>query len=183
VFNIGPMEFVVLALVGIVILGPDRLPQFTRDAVRMLRSLRELATGAQKQLREELGPEFADIDLRNLNPRTAVQRAVFGEDGPPDFRQYSPTNVVRDAFYGDDSADTADEPEKPVSRPSGGGPVSMSKPSMSKPSMSKPSMSKPSANGASANGRSGTSANGSSANGSRPRPRPRPRAWYDEDAT
>src|SRR3989442_696166 len=42
----------------------------------MLRTLRDMATGARQQLRDELGPEFADVDLRNLNPRTAVQRAV-----------------------------------------------------------------------------------------------------------
>ena len=41
-----------------------------------------MATGARQQLRDELGPEFADVDLRNLNPRTAVARAVFGDDVP-----------------------------------------------------------------------------------------------------
>jgi len=92
---------VVLALVGIVVLGPDRLPGFARDAARMLRTLRDMATGARQQLTEELGPEFADLDLRSLNPRTAVQRAVFGDD-VPDFRQYSPSKIVRDAMYGTD---------------------------------------------------------------------------------
>ena len=116
-FNIGPMELVVLALVGIVILGPDRLPQFARDAARMLRSLRDMATGARQQLREELGPEFADIDLRSLNPRTAVQRAVFGDE-MPDLRKYSPRNIVRDAVYGVEeeiAATDAAAESKPVS--------------------------------------------------------------------
>src|SRR3954451_7146196 len=121
------MEFVVLALVGIVVLGPDRLPQFARDAARMLRTLRDLATGAREQLREELGPEFADVDLRNLNPRTAVQRAVFGDD-VPDLRKYSPSNIMRDVVYGSDEVvddsgdafddsvdDSGDERAKPVS--------------------------------------------------------------------
>lgn len=113
-FNIGPLEFMVLAIVGLVVLGPDRLPGLARDAARMLRSLREMATGARQQLREELGPEFADVDLRTLNPRTAVQRAVFGDD-MPDLRKYDPRRlnpgaVVRDAIMGED-----DEPVKPVS--------------------------------------------------------------------
>jgi sec-independent protein translocase protein TatB len=80
VFNIGPMELVVLAVVGLIVLGPDRLPTLARDAARMIRTLREMATGARSQLREELGPEFADLDLRSLNPRTAIQRALLGED-------------------------------------------------------------------------------------------------------
>jgi sec-independent protein translocase protein TatB len=113
VFNIGPLEFMVLAVVGLVVLGPDRLPGLARDAARMLRSLREMATGAREQLREELGPEFADVDLRTLNPRTAVQRAVFGDD-MPDLRKYDPRRlnpgaVVRDAIMGEDA------PVKPVS--------------------------------------------------------------------
>ena len=65
----------------------------------MLRTLRDLATGARQQLRDELGPEFADVDLRNLNPRTAVQRAVFGDD--VDLGWLNPRNALRDAIFGD----------------------------------------------------------------------------------
>src|SRR3954451_10562509 len=144
------MEMVVLALVGIVVLGPARLPQFARDAARMLRTLRDLATGARQQLTEELGPEFADIDLRTLNPRTAVQRAVFGDD-LPDLRKYSPSNLVRDVVYGEEQLDP--EVDDDLSKP-----VSMSKPSRPAPAGSNGA----SPNGASANG----SANGASANGS-----------------
>ena len=100
-FNIGPLEFLVLALVAIVVVGPDRLPKLAKDAAEMLRTLRDLATGAREQLRDELGPEFADIDLRNLNPRTAVQRAVFGDD--VDLGRLNPRNALRDAIFGDDA--------------------------------------------------------------------------------
>jgi sec-independent protein translocase protein TatB len=194
VFNIGPLEFVVLALIGIVVLGPDRLPQFARDAARMIRTLRDMATGAQKQLREELGPEFADLDLRNLNPRTAVQRAVFGDE-MPDLRKYSPGNFVRDTIYGEDEpADATDD--QPVSMTKRESPsVPMTKPSANGGSANGASANGASANGASATGTSpnrasangasanGASANGRSTNGARPRPRPRPRTSYDEDAT
>jgi sec-independent protein translocase protein TatB len=121
VFNIGPMEFLVLAVVGLVIIGPDKLPQLARDAARMIRSLREMATGARQQLKDELGPEFADVDLRNLNPRTAVQRAVFGDDVPDlgkyNPRRYNPGSIMRDALFGDDPGSG-----------DGGGKVSMTKP-------------------------------------------------------
>jgi sec-independent protein translocase protein TatB len=79
-FNIGPLELVVLAFVGIVVLGPERIPGLARDAARLIRALREVATGARTQLRDELGPEFADIDLRSLNPRTAITQALLGDD-------------------------------------------------------------------------------------------------------
>lgn len=85
-FNIGPMELLVLALVGMIVLGPERLPGIVKDATRMLRQLRDLATGARNQLKNELGPEFSDVDLqalrdlRALNPRTAITRALLADD-------------------------------------------------------------------------------------------------------
>ncbi len=88
-FNVGPMELGVLILVGLIVLGPERLPGLARDAARMLKTLRELSTGARSQLRDELGPEFANLDLdalkelRSLNPRTAIQRALLGDDETP----------------------------------------------------------------------------------------------------
>jgi sec-independent protein translocase protein TatB len=114
VFNVGPLELMVLALVGLVVLGPDRLPGLARDAARMLRTLRELATGAREQLRDELGPEFADVDLRNLNPRTAIQRAVFGDEELPDLTKFDPRRfdaraAAKKAIYGEDEDDAASD--------------------------------------------------------------------------
>jgi sec-independent protein translocase protein TatB len=97
-FNVGPMELLVLAIVGLIVLGPDKLPGLARDAAKMLRTLRDLATGAREQLRDELGPEFADVDLRTLNPRTALRDMVFGDEDPSD---YHPRNAVRRAVWGD----------------------------------------------------------------------------------
>ena len=85
-FNIGPWELLVLAFVGVIVLGPERLPGLARDAANMLRQLRDLATGARNQLKDELGPEFSDVDLqalrdlRALNPRTAITRVLLGDD-------------------------------------------------------------------------------------------------------
>ncbi len=99
-FNIGPMELMILAVVGLIVLGPDRLPGMARDAGRMLRTLRDMATGARSQLRDELGPEFADVDLRNLNPRTALQRAILGDDD--EVRSLNPRRQIRDVFNDDE---------------------------------------------------------------------------------
>src|ERR1700753_1986287 len=79
-FNIGPFELLVVAFVGLVVLGPDRLPGLARDAARMLRTLRELSTGARLQLRDQLGPEFSDVDLRSLNPKTARTTFLLGDE-------------------------------------------------------------------------------------------------------
>ena len=122
-FNVGPMELLVLIVVGLIVLGPDKLPDLARDAARMVRTLRELANGARTQLKEELGPEFADLDLpdlRSLNPRTALQRVILGDE---DLRDLDPRNALRKAFTAD--ADTPSngvdmtKPAAPVQRPLG----------------------------------------------------------------
>ncbi len=123
-FNIGPMELIVLGLVGLIVLGPDRLPGLARDAARMIKTLRELATGARTQLRDELGPEFADVDLRNLNPRTALQKAILGDD--VDLGKLNPRSALQDMVLGSDepAPPAAAAPDAPAAAP----PVSMQKP-------------------------------------------------------
>lgn len=124
-FNIGPLELVILGIVAIIVLGPDRLPDLARDAARMLRTLRELATGARTQLRDELGPEFADMDLRNLNPRTALQRVILGDEENglrADLRKLDPREDLRAMDPRDDvrAVMSEDEPvsmHKPAQRP------------------------------------------------------------------
>jgi sec-independent protein translocase protein TatB len=99
VFNIGPLEFLVLAAVALIVFGPDRLPQLAKDAARMLRTLREIAQGARSQLNSELGPEFADFDLSSLNPRTAIKNALLGDE---DFSSLNPKESIQRALRGED---------------------------------------------------------------------------------
>jgi sec-independent protein translocase protein TatB len=96
VFDINGGEMLVLAGVALVVLGPDKLPGYAAQAARMLRQLRTMADGAKDQMREQMGPEFDDIDWKSLDPR-----------------QYDPRRIVRDALLNDDDDDP---PEKPVSR-------------------------------------------------------------------
>jgi sec-independent protein translocase protein TatB len=103
VFNIGPLEFVVLAAVALVVFGPDKLPQLAKDAARMLRTLRDIAQGARSQLNSELGPEFADFDLSSLNPRTAIKNALLGDDElRPDLSGMNPREAISRAWRGEE---------------------------------------------------------------------------------
>jgi sec-independent protein translocase protein TatB len=86
-FNIGWSEFLVLAVAGLFILGPERLPSAAAWLGRTVRQVREYASGAREQLRSELGPEFDELrkpleDLRGLrgfNPRSAITRHLFDD--------------------------------------------------------------------------------------------------------
>lgn len=104
-FNIGPLEMVVLAAVALILFGPDKLPQLAKDAARMLRTLRDLAQGARTQLNNELGPEFTNFDLNSLNPRTALRNALLGDE---DFSSLNPKDMLARAMRGED------DPEHPA---------------------------------------------------------------------
>lgn len=81
--SIGWGEIMVLLIVALFIFGPDRLPSIARDAAGAMQKVRGFVTGARAQIREELGDEFADIDLRSLNPREFVRRQLLDDDPPP----------------------------------------------------------------------------------------------------
>jgi sec-independent protein translocase protein TatB len=81
-FGIGFPEMLVLGMVAVLVFGPDRLPEFARTAGRFLRSMRQMVSNAQNDLRSELGPEFSDLDVRDLNPRSFVRKHLLeGIDG------------------------------------------------------------------------------------------------------
>ena len=76
-FGVGLAELAVIALVAVIVLGPDRLPDLARQAGAFARRARQLATSARDELRTELGPDYADLELRDLDPRTIVRKHII----------------------------------------------------------------------------------------------------------
>ena len=76
-FGVGLPEFLVIFVVAILVFGPDRLPDFARQAGRFLRQVKNFTTAARDDLRNELGPEFADLELSDLDPRKAVRKHIL----------------------------------------------------------------------------------------------------------
>ena len=77
----GP-EFLLLLVLAVILFGPERLPDLARKAARVVRYVRTMAGSAQEQLSKELGPGFEDLDLRDLNPRTFVQKHLLDDVEP-----------------------------------------------------------------------------------------------------
>ncbi len=80
---LGSGEILLLLLVGLILFGPERLPTIARDAAKVLRQLRDMATAAREEITAELGPELSEVDVRSLHPRTFVAKHLFGDDDEP----------------------------------------------------------------------------------------------------
>ncbi|MEE3067519.1 MAG: Sec-independent protein translocase protein TatB [Actinomycetota bacterium] len=86
--NVGWGEMLVLVVVGLVILGPERLPGAIRWASTALRQARDYLSGVTSQLREDIGPEFDDLrgplselqKLRGMSPRAALTKHLLDGD-------------------------------------------------------------------------------------------------------
>lgn len=75
--GLGWPETAVLLLLGLFLFGPERLPGMAADAGKALRKLRLYLKDMGADLREELGPELGDLDLRAMHPREFVRRNLF----------------------------------------------------------------------------------------------------------
>lgn len=81
--HLGWSELIVLAIVGLIVLGPERLPKAASDAAKMLRQLRTMARNATADIKAELGPEMADLDLASLHPKRIMSDAFWDDDDKP----------------------------------------------------------------------------------------------------
>jgi len=81
VLDVNGWEFVLLIVLAVVILGPERLPEYAAKLAHLVRQARAMAEGAKGQLREQMGPDFDDINWRQYDPR-----------------QYDPRRIVREAL-------------------------------------------------------------------------------------
>jgi sec-independent protein translocase protein TatB len=77
VFDIGTGELLALAVLALLVLGPEKLPQYAQEAARFLRQLRSMANEARTEVTRELGPELEGLDLRDLNPRALVRKHLL----------------------------------------------------------------------------------------------------------
>ena len=89
-FDLSLPKLLVLAVIALVIFGPSELPTIAAQAGRALRDLRQIAQSAKNDLREGLGPEFADFDIEDLNPKWFVRKHLLGDPNADQAAQQQP---------------------------------------------------------------------------------------------
>ncbi|PCN49430.1 Sec-independent protein translocase TatB [Curtobacterium sp. 'Ferrero'] len=77
----GFEKFLVIGIIGVLILGPQRLPAYAQKLAEFVKAVRRFADTAKERMRDEMGPEFDDIEWQKLDPR-----------------QYDPRRIIRDAL-------------------------------------------------------------------------------------
>lgn len=73
-FNIGGGEFVALAILALILIGPDKLPTFAQDAAKFINRVRGMASKATEELRSNLGPGFEDLQVTDLRPKSLLKK-------------------------------------------------------------------------------------------------------------
>lgn len=80
-FGVNGWELAFLLVLVMVLVGPQRLPEYSAQLARWIRQARDFAVGAQQQIKTELGPDFESVDWKQYDPR-----------------QYDPRRIVREAL-------------------------------------------------------------------------------------
>jgi len=81
-FGMGWSEIILIGIVGVLVFGPDKLPEFARQAARLIRTVRRMAQDAKNDLGRELGHDLSSLQLRDLDPREVVRRTLLDDDVP-----------------------------------------------------------------------------------------------------
>jgi Tat protein translocase TatB subunit len=79
-FNVGGGEIIVILLLALIVLGPDKLPSAARQAGKYLSEFRRISDGFQRELRDAM-----DIDLKPQSGTMApVPRAEVATPADPE---------------------------------------------------------------------------------------------------
>ena len=89
-FDLSIPKLLVLAVIALVIFGPNQLPVIASQVGRALRDLHRIAENAKNDLREGLGPEFDGFEIEDLNPKRFVQKHLSGDLDPDQGAQQQP---------------------------------------------------------------------------------------------
>jgi sec-independent protein translocase protein TatB len=97
-------KLLIIAVIAVFLIGPERLPGYAAQLARLARSLRSLADGAKERMRDEMGPEFDEVDWKKLDPRQydprrIIREALIDEPAPPAGPPLPATQPYRESAY------------------------------------------------------------------------------------
>ncbi|MFF1382601.1 Sec-independent protein translocase TatB [Arthrobacter sp. NPDC058288] len=85
-FGINGPEFFLLLIIGVLVIGPSRLPEYTQKLANLVKEVRRMASGAREQIKDEVGIDIDEVDWKKYDPR-----------------QYDPRRIIKEALLDDDT--------------------------------------------------------------------------------
>ncbi|MCI9858159.1 Sec-independent protein translocase TatB [Microbacterium proteolyticum] len=83
-FGLTIEKLMLIGVIAAVLIGPERLPRYAEALAKFTKRAKETMQGARSRMRDEMGPEFDDVDWKKLDPR-----------------QYDPRRIIREALLDD----------------------------------------------------------------------------------
>ncbi|MDQ0725992.1 twin-arginine translocase TatA/TatE family subunit [Microbacterium sp. W4I20] len=99
-FGLTFEKMLLIGLIAVLIIGPDRLPKAAESFARMVRKAGEYLRDTKSKMRDEIGPDLDDVDWRKLDPR-----------------QYDPRRIIRDALMEEPQPATAVKARSTIMEP------------------------------------------------------------------
>jgi sec-independent protein translocase protein TatB len=84
VFDINGGEFLILLVVAVLVIGPERLPKYAEQLAHLVKRAKVFLEETKSRVDDELGEDIKDVDWAALDPR-----------------KYDPRRIVRDALLDD----------------------------------------------------------------------------------
>ncbi|MCJ1706855.1 Sec-independent protein translocase TatB [Microbacterium sp. VKM Ac-2923] len=83
-FGLTIEKLMLIGVIAAVLIGPERLPRYAEALAKFTKRAKETMQGARTRMRDEMGPEFDDVDWKKLDPR-----------------QYDPRRIIKEALLDD----------------------------------------------------------------------------------
>ena len=114
--SIGFIELIIIAGVALMVLGPDKFPEFAKMAARLVRDLRSYGQEIQSEIAKEIKPVQKELnDLRKIDPEKYIDSLVGDDEEDDDSINLEPDPSTMELYGGGaDESSEADEPEASV---------------------------------------------------------------------
>ena len=72
-------KLLVIGVIAVFLLGPERLPGYAAKLAQLVKGLRAMANNAKDRMKEEMGDEYDETEWQKLDPRRYDPRRIIRE--------------------------------------------------------------------------------------------------------
>ena len=92
-------KLIIIGVIALFVIGPERLPHYAAMLGRFVKSAKSMVSGAKERVRDELGPDFDEVDWKKLDPRQydprrIIREALADDEPPPRPKTPAPADVA-----------------------------------------------------------------------------------------